>query len=251
MRWQRVVDPAFEMDLAQDDDARARVADVPWLQPWAVSPDLELRLATSCVVVHTDGGVVLVDPFGTFGDGADVERRLGLLAAIGVGVEDVTLVVLSHVDGLGICVDADGAPVFPSARVIAPRADLQAIATGEWPELDPLGRVAQPHDGVGEVAPGVSLVDLPGHQPGHAGIALGEPWEALCTGHLFIDPAMVVDLDRPGLDEDLETAAATRRAVLGRAAEEGFAIVGPLWPEPGFAHVVRSDDGFALRVVER
>lgn len=247
MRWQRIVDPAFEMDLPQDDDARAGLADTPWLRPWAVTDDLELRLATSCTVVHTDDGVVLVDPFCTFGDAGDLDRRLVLLSAAGVAVGDVSLVVLSHVDGLGICVDGAGAPVFPGARLLAPRSDLAAIAEGGWPDLEPLGRCADPHDATGAVAPGVVLVDLPGHQRGHAGIAIGEPWEVLVTGHLFIDPTQVVALDRPGLDDDVDTAAATRRRVLAEAADEGFALLGPLWPEPGAAHVERAGGGFELR----
>lgn len=250
MRWQRIVDPAFEMDLAQDDDARARSAASPWLQPWAVSPDLELRLATSCTVMHTDDGVVLVDPFCTFGGADDVERRVALLAGAGVAVDDVAVVVLSHVDGLGCCVDAAGVPVFPSARLLLPAEDLRAIAGGTWPELDPLGRHGEPHDGTGAIAPGVALVPLPGHQPGHAGIAIGDPWEVLCTGHLFIDPGQVADLDRPGLDEDLPLASSTRRSILARAADEGFALCGPLWPSPGVAHVVRDGGDFALRVAD-
>jgi glyoxylase-like metal-dependent hydrolase (beta-lactamase superfamily II) len=251
VEWQRVVDPAFEMDLAQDDDARARAAQSPWLQPWAISPDLELRLATSCTVVRADDGVVLVDPFCTFGDGSDVERRVALLADAGVAVDDVSHVVLSHVDGLGVCVDGDGTPVFPSARLLVPAEDLRAIASGDWPELDALARFGEPHDGSGPVVPGVDLVPLPGHQPGHAGVAVCDPWEVLCTGHLFIDPGQVADLDRPGLDEDLITASATRRSVLARAADEGFALCGPLWPSPGVALVSRSGSGFTLRASDR
>ena len=97
----------------------------------------------------------------------------------------------------------------------------------------------------------MSLVPLVGHQSGHAGIALGDPWEVLCTGHLFVDPGQVADLDRPGLDDDLATASATRRAVLARAADEGFALCGPLWPEPGVAFVSRLGDGFALSLDPR
>ena len=96
----------------------------------------------------------------------------------------------------------------------------------------------------------MTLLPLDGHQPGHAGIALGEPWEVLCCGHLFVDPTQVLALERPGLDQDVATAADTRRSVLERATEEGFGLLGPLWPEPGVAHVVRGDGGaFELRAV--
>jgi hypothetical protein len=56
----------------------------------------------------------------------------------------------------------------------------------------------------------------------------------------------VLTIDDAGLDEDVATAAATRRTILERAADEGFALVGPLWPTPGAAHVRRTDDGFEL-----
>jgi glyoxylase-like metal-dependent hydrolase (beta-lactamase superfamily II) len=222
------------------------LARLPWLQPWAITHSLELRLATSCTVVETDDGVVLVDPFCTFGDGSDVGRRVELLAAAGVAVDDVAVVVLTHVDGPGLCVDGDGAPVFESARVLAPAADLAAIAAGAWQGLEPLLHVAAPHIHLAEVAPGVSLVDLPGHQDGHAGVAIGDPWEVLVTGHLFIHPSQTADPDAPGLDDDVPAAAATRRSILARAADEGFALLGPLWPQPGAAAVSRSDDGFLL-----
>ena len=71
-------------------------------------------------------------------------------------------------------------------------------------------------------------------------------WEVLCAGHLLIDPPMVLDLDRPGLDEDLPTATATRRRILAQAADEGFALNGPLWPSPGVARVSQDGDGFTL-----
>ena len=127
-----------------------------------------------------------------------------------------------------------------------PGPDLAGIDGGDYPELEPLLGFAEPHDGPGPVAPGVALVDLPGHQAGHVGIAIGDPWEVLEVGHLFIHPSQVTALDEPGLDEDLETATSTRRSVLARAADEGFALLGPLWPSPGAAHVVRAGDGFEL-----
>ena len=249
MQWQRIVDPAFQMDLAQDDEARARFEGAPWLQPWAVTADLELRLATSCTAVRTEDGVVLIDPFCTFGDTADAERRVALLADAGITVGDVRHVVLTHVDGIGLLWYADGSPVFTSARVLVPGADLTGIGTGEYPEVEPLLRFAEAHGSAGVVAPGVGLVPLDGHQPGHSGVSIGDPWEVLCCGHLFIDPPQLLALDRPGLDEDVDTAAATRRTVLGRAADEGFALCGPLWPEPGAAHVERAGDGFVLRPI--
>ena len=251
MEWQRIVDPAFEMDLAQDDEARDRSAAAPWLQPWAISPDLELRLATSCTVIRTDDGIVLVDPFCTFGDTSDAERRIEVLADAGVAVDDVTYVVLTHVDGVGLLWFDDGSPVFTSARVLVPGADLSAIDSGAYPEVEPLLRFASPHDSSGSVVPGVELIPLDGHQAGHSGVAIGEPWEVLCTGHLFIDPSMVVDLDRPGLDEDVVVAAATRASVLARAADSGFALLGPLWPEPGAAFVERLGGGFSLAPFDR
>ena len=246
MRWQRIVDPVYEMDLPQDEDAHARFAANGWLQPWAVSPDFELRIATSCVVVTTDDGHVLVDPFGTFGDTSDFDRRMRLLADAGIDATDVTTVVLSHVDGVGLVFDPDGSPAFTAARCLAPGADLAGIGTGDYPELEPLLRFVEPHDSSGEVAPGVRLIELAGHQDGHAGIAVGEPWEVLAIGHLLIHPSQVLTIDDAGLDDDVVTAAATRRTILDRAADDGFAILGPLWPSPGAAHVVRTGEGFEL-----
>jgi hypothetical protein len=63
--------------------------------------------------------------------------------------------------------------------------------------------------------------------------------DAVVVGHLFLHPAQVhAPEPRAGLDEDIELAAETRRALLARAAEEKTLVIGPLWASPGAGRIV-------------
>lgn len=235
--WSRVLDPGFELVLPQDAETQAVLARSPWLQPWAVTPALELRLASSAVVVRTATSTVVVDPFLAFP--GDADQQLDALRTAGVEPEDVDVVVRTHVDGAGLL-------AFPRARHLVPAAALAEVRAGRHEGAEALLDGAEPVTGAGPVVDDVALVDLPGHADGHLGVAIGDPVAAIVCGHLFVHPAQVANPATPGLDEDTATATATRLALLARCADEGIVLVGPLWAEPGAAVVVRDGDGFAL-----
>lgn len=237
VRWSRVLDPGFELLLPQDDETQAVLARSPWLQPWAVTAALELRLASSAVVVRTATATVVVDPFLAFP--GDAEQQVGALRAAGVEPDDVDVVVRTHVDGVGLL-------AFPRARHLVPAAALAEIRAGRHEGAEALLEVAEPVAGAGPIVEGVALLDLPGHADGHLGVAIGDPVTAIVCGHLFIHPAQVANPATPGLDEDTPVATETRRALLARCADDDIVLVGPLWAEPGAALVVRDGDGFAL-----
>ena len=170
--------------------------------------------------------------------GAATSRGSPRSATPGVRPDDVDLVINTHIDGLGANLDpASGEAAFPNARYVLPADDP---ATEMLPVAD---LVRAPV----ELAPGLELVDLPGHGPGHAGVLVGSPPAALIVGHLFLHPAHVANPDVADLDVDPATTRATRRQVLERCADEGLRLIGPLFEAPGGGHVRRDTaDSWAL-----
>lgn len=208
-------------------------------------------------------GVDLVDAGTGTTWGPGLGHARSALAACGVAPDAVDRVFLTHLHGDHAYGLLDGAaPYFPRADVVLPEAEL-AFYT------DPAERARLPearHGGFdvaaavtaaygqrlrpvpfGPVAPGVELVPLPGHTPGQGGfLVTGGGSTLLLLGdalHLEVEQAAdpdfgtVYDLD-PGL------AAETRRAVLDRAAAEGWTVAGGHLS--GFGRVARDGAGFRI-----
>ena len=109
------------------------------------------------------------------------------------------------------------------------------------------GRITRLHGS--EAAPGITRVPLPGHTPGHSGYQITSAGESLL---IWADVVHVPAIQpaRPDLsvrfDADPTQAAATRQAILARAANERLAIAGSHLDFPAFCHVVRDTDGYRL-----
>ncbi|HEY9525039.1 MAG TPA: MBL fold metallo-hydrolase, partial [Thermopolyspora sp.] len=161
---------------------------------------------------------------------------LGELAAVGVDPREVEAVILTHLhsDHAGGVV-ADGIPVFPNARHVIQRAELDWIeAAGPGPMreriLRPLDGLVQAVQGQAEVFPGVGVAHAPGHTPGHQVVMAGP---LTMTGDAILHPVQLVD---PAVtyvyDEDPALAVETRRELLTRVSAAG-GLLGPAhFPEP-------------------
>jgi glyoxylase-like metal-dependent hydrolase (beta-lactamase superfamily II) len=238
----RVDDPGFELVLPQDDATRSVLEQSPWLAPAYVTEDWSLRVGSAALLLTGPGPRILVDPWLAFDDPARHEGRLGALHDAGVDAADIDIVVNSHADGIGTNVGLDGVtPTFPNARYLLPRAEIDALPAFAGLHA---GGVLEPIDEPGPIAPGVELVDLPGHNPGHVGVEVGGA--AVIVGHLFLHPAQVANPAVTTGDHDPATLTRTREALLARAAAEDVILVGPLWAAPGGGHVARDGDRYRL-----
>ena len=96
-----------------------------------------------------------------------------------------------------------------------------------------------------EVPPGIEMVALPGHTPGHVGYLIGAA-NVLIWGDIVHVPALQVP--RPDwyfrFDADPETAIATRVRLLDRAAADELIVAGAHLPFPGIARIVGEGDRF-------
>lgn len=249
-----------------------------WLAPDHWEPDSGAAvLALQTWVLRSGGRTVLVDTGA--GDGrerpgmAPFHRRrsdlLGLLARAGVQPGDVDVVVNTHlhVDHVGWnTVEADGRwiPTFPHAQYLIPAADDFHYGPGNafgggLREVDRLiyeDSVAPVHeagqavlwDGTHRIDAHLTLESAPGHTPGSSVLRLASGSDrAVFAGDLVHSPVQIL---QPWCDSDAclspGQAAATRRRILGRAADERELLVPAHFGGAGAVEVRRRGGGFAL-----
>ncbi|MFB4318314.1 MBL fold metallo-hydrolase [Actinomadura sp. 21ATH] len=215
-------------------------------QPAAFGPEGEWVLHFHCFLLRVPGGpTVLVDT----GIGAEHSPAAswapvpGALAAAleeaAVAPDDVDTVVLTHLHSdhaSGAVVD--GKPVFPNARHVVQEDEVRWIRREGGAVLEkivkPL-REAGALDmvkGNARLAEEIEVVPTPGHTPGHQSVMLGED-RLVVAGDVILHPVQLADPEVRYLhDEDAETAARTRAALIRRMRESGGAIAAPHLPEP-------------------
>ena len=207
------------------------------------------RLSCTCYLLRAGGRTVIVDtgvgPPGLWDWEPEWEGGLPReLQRHGISPADVDAVLLTHVhvDHVGWNTDATGEPVFPRAWYLL-HADALAAA-GERADRPHIPRCVlgiadrlETLAGDAEIAPSVTVVELPGHDAGHLGVRIGTgaPLIADAAGH----PAL---LDRPDAaffsDLDHERAVATRRRLLDDLVDRPVLAVCGHYPDGGVGYVV-------------
>jgi glyoxylase-like metal-dependent hydrolase (beta-lactamase superfamily II) len=190
-------------------------------------------------------------------------RLAPTLELIGLTPEDITAVVFSHyhpdhINGAY----ADGSLVYPNAMYYFPQpeydfltnatnipADFQALVDAAKALITAAGASDQltVYAAEGEILSGIHAVPAPGHSPGHTAMMLTSG-DAQLLGTFDTAINAVYSLERPdfimGYDADPQLAIETRRAVFGRAADEGLQVFGYHFPFPGVGQIVRNGDAF-------
>jgi glyoxylase-like metal-dependent hydrolase (beta-lactamase superfamily II) len=208
----------------------------------------------ACFLVRTGDELVLIDTgvgpvvTGIFTGG----KLLGEMAAASVRPEEVTKVFVTHLhlDHCGTAaVEEAGAMrvTFPNASyhwTSADQAYFAAQPASPFIRKDIFDACAprwSAADDGATIAPGVTVMALPGHTPGHAGVVLSSGSErALILGDAISCPAQLEEPEWSGLgDVDKELARKTQEAVAREAEGTGALVGAGHFPGLQFGRVLR------------
>jgi glyoxylase-like metal-dependent hydrolase (beta-lactamase superfamily II) len=209
------------------------------LLPPEGNPPAELHVPYTALLVDTGSQRVLID-MGAGPLGPETGRLPQSLAAAGVSLDDIDLVVLSHAhaDHIG--------QVLPRAEYVmlrtewnfwtdeATHARLAAgalygiqevehiLSTWVRQYLEPVRDRVRLLDADTEVAPGILVIPAPGHTPGHAAVLISSGRQQLLyVADAVVHPAQLAHPEwTTPFDLDSGQTVRTRRQLLDRAAAD-------------------------------
>jgi glyoxylase-like metal-dependent hydrolase (beta-lactamase superfamily II) len=189
------------------------------------------------------------------------------LESEGIGVDDIDIVFITHFHGDHISglLNADNTPRYPNSRLITAQAEwdywmsedtLKVIAKDRAAHLKrimaPLKDRFRFLNAGDTLAPGVTLVDLAGHTPGHTGLLIVSNGERLLAvvDLLHSLPQFKYTHWHFAFDTDGDLAERNRKAALGRAVDENLLTLFYHLTFPGLGHVTRAAEGaFAFQPI--
>jgi glyoxylase-like metal-dependent hydrolase (beta-lactamase superfamily II) len=214
-----------------------------------------VELALTCLLVQAGERRILIDTgFGHRPDSSELGLLSRNLSQLGVAPTDVDLVVISHphgdhIGGATIGTGSDVRLSYARARYWLGKADWDHFSRPDFvsrnqslvDKMLPLAAAQQLDlaDAEHEIAPGIRLLPLPGHTPGHMGVAFTSSGEmAVYIGDMLHHPLQVEHPDwSPTFDTLPPLSRATRRALLDRARRERSLILSYHLPFPGIGHI--------------
>jgi glyoxylase-like metal-dependent hydrolase (beta-lactamase superfamily II) len=225
-----------------------------WQPHVTLNDNGNLELALTCLLVRVGDRRILVDTgYGHVADRPEVGLLAASLAQIGVSAQDIDTVVISHphgdhIGGATVGAGESVAPAYPSARYWMGQADWDHYSqpdvltrSGLQDKLPPLAsaRRLDLADGEREIAPGVRLLPLPGHTPGHMGVAFSSGQEmAVYVGDLVHHPLQIEHPEwSPVFDALPPLSRETRRTLVERARRERSLVLSYHLPFPGIGRV--------------
>lgn len=220
-------------------------------------------------VIRDGAEVTIVDAGAPDGYSPTTGAFMTNLAEAGVDPEKVSRLAMTHlhVDHVGQMVRPDGSKTFPNAELVYGAGDWdhffnEAVYERTKPggqargSLDVSRRALAPYAdrrreiaGEVEFAPGMTMIPLPGHTPGHSGIRIDDAGESVLIWGDTIH-ANAFQLAEPDwgvlFDVDPEAAIASRRRLFAELAESGMPVLGPHVPQPGPWRVEKAPIGYRL-----
>jgi glyoxylase-like metal-dependent hydrolase (beta-lactamase superfamily II) len=239
------MDPSNIFHDARPEDWQPRVS---------LNPQGNVELALTCLLVRVGDRRILIDTgYGVQPERPEVGQLAESLAQVGISAGDIDTVVISHPHGdhIGGATVGSGEAAqltYPSARYWLGQADWEHFSPPEMlqqrglaDKLMPLAKARQLDlaDGEQEIAPGVRLLPLPGHTPGHMGVAFTSGQEmAIYIGDLVHHPLQIEHPEwSPIFDSLPPLSRETRRDLVERARREHALVLSYHLPFPGIGHI--------------
>lgn len=256
------------LEFAPEVFPTASAEEINELLAAAFRPAGPWRGAVNAYAVNTGERLVLIDSGTATAFGPTLGKLPENLAAAGIDPAAVDVVLLTHMhpDHINGIVTGDGTAAFPNAELVVHQADwdfwtdesrtnaapeaMRPFFLGAQKAVAPYaGRIRRVQGDGTEVAPGITLVELPGHTPGHCGFRVASDGaQMLIWGDIIHAP--VLQFARPewtvAFDVDAQTARATRARTLDMVAADRILVAGMHLDFPGFGHVVRDGDAYAF-----
>jgi glyoxylase-like metal-dependent hydrolase (beta-lactamase superfamily II) len=263
--------PVFDGLAQEDPTALYRVRDGEATakgfaaEDWLPHRDLlnasgQIEHAYGGFLVRTGDRLALIDAgvgpgqIGPYGPAKRVIRGGALLyslALIGVTLNDITDVILTHLhpDHYGWAT-AEGGNLFPNATIRCHALDWDHFVTNPpvpssfTTSLLPLGARLETFDRDGPIVAGIDAQLAPGHTPGSTIIVLNSgPQRALLLGDAIHCPVELVDVEWASLgDFDRAVAQRTREQLARELEGSGTPAVGAHFAGMRFGRLVAGND---------
>ena len=184
------------------------------------------------------------------------------LAEAGVAPEDVTDIFFTHLhpDHIAGALTPEGGAVFGNAEVKVSGIDHDFWKDGDFSDetlsqwaglanmaLTAYGERITTISGEAEIIPGVTMMMMPGHTPGHAGFRVDDGGE----GFVHLGDAVhaeKIQLANPEIsiafDIDADAARTARKSALDMAATDGLACSGGHMLRPTLGRLERAGGGY-------
>ena len=230
------------------------------LKHYFLPPD-RITLALSVLVLKAQSGVMLFDAGAGTLFGPSCGRLVRGLERIGISPKDVKTICVTHahLDHIGGLVDQSNSSLFPSARIVAAKAEVE-FWTSDAPDTSgmrtPADATAQAVSGAkkiltgiksqldlqaaGKVSSEVEMILAPGHTPGHASFLVTSGSDKVLV---IGDAVHIYALQFPhpewtmAYDTNPKQAIETRRKIFKQAASDRTALFTYHLPFPGVGHV--------------
>ena len=226
-----------------------------------------IETSFNAFVVRRGDTIVLVDSGVRDLFGPVAGRLPEALKDVGISPGDVSHLVLTHLhpDHIAGAIDADGNAVFGNAEAFVTEAEHAFwtddgnfagadSTTTEWQALANSALAAYGDrvtlvSGDAELAGGVTLIDLPGHTPGHVGFRVdsgADSFVSICD----VLHSQVLQLADPEIcaafDGDRPAAIQSRKRVLDMVAADRLPFSGGHILGAEICHLERSGSGYRL-----
>ncbi|HEX5999587.1 MAG TPA: MBL fold metallo-hydrolase [Hyphomicrobiaceae bacterium] len=262
--WKKPHDPAF-IKNASIDETKAALATAGMTTEYMPIP-------LTVVVLKVGDKLIMVDAGSGVGQWQPTAVSLpGNMAAAGIDPARIGTILISHFHPdhiFGLMEKGTDAPVYPNAELVVSATEYKWWTEPDRVEKLPEARKALGRrinaafpgwknfrlvDGEREVAPGIHLVNAPGHTPGHSAFLVTSGNQQLMISN---DTAYVPALLAPHpewqgtYDQDGPLAVETRRKLIDRVIADRIAICGAHFPFPGAGTFVKDGrTGYAFTPV--